>query len=237
MMLRLLSAEFLKIRKKLLWLLVALGPVGVVGLQAVNFGLRYDYLTKQYARDLWGGLITNVSLLALPAMFIGLAIVASMSAGIEHQTNAWKMTLALPISKRQAFGAKFLLNVLLLFVSCTLLVPFTLALGWALGFAAPIPAGELLRAAYYPFLACMPFVALQSWLSVTFANQALPLTVGIIGMIAAMFGSRFPDWMPWKWPLLVNAWHEPLYSVGLGLLLGAAVFLIGMLEFARKDVK
>lgn len=236
MMLRLLSVELLKIRKKLLWLLVVIAPLGVVGLQAVNFGLRYDYLSKLYADGLWSGLIVNISNLALAALFIGLAIVASMSAGIEHQTNAWKMTLALPVSKGQVFGAKFLLNVLLLFVSSSLLVPFTLALGWALGFDGPVPIAELLRTAYYPLLAAMPFVAAQCGLSVHLANQALPMTTGIVGMIAAMFGSWFPDWVPWKWPSMLHVSHEPLLFAGLGLALGAVVFVVGMTVFARKDV-
>ncbi|GIO14711.1 hypothetical protein J19TS2_42660 [Cohnella xylanilytica] len=235
---RVLSSEFLKIRKKLLWLLVVAGPLGVVALQAVNFGLRYDYLMKQYAADPWGGLIENVSILALPALLIGLAIVASMAAGIEHQMNAWKMTLALPVTKRHVFAGKFLLTAILLLCSCVLLVLFTVALGFALGFDASIPVGELLSAVFYPYLAAMPFIALQSWLSVTMANQAIPLTVGIVGMIVSMFaGSRFPDWVPYTWPQLNNEWGEPLYSVAMGVGTGIVVFLLGMAEFVRKDVK
>lgn len=61
---RVLAADFLKIRRTLVWFLVLLGPVGVVGLQAVNFGLRYDYLTKQYANDLWYALLSNIQFLA-----------------------------------------------------------------------------------------------------------------------------------------------------------------------------
>jgi hypothetical protein len=239
MMLRILSSEFLKIRKKLIWLLVAAGPIGVVGLQAVNYGVRYDYLVagKETAK-LWSGLIGNVSMLALPALMVGLAIVASMTAGIEHQMNAWKLTLALPVRKRQVFAGKFLLTALLLLISCTLLVPLTVALGLALGFDGPIPYGDLLTNAYYPYLAAMPFIALQAWLSVTMANQALPLTIGIVGMIVSMFaGGRFPDWVPYKWPQLVNASHEPLYSVTAGVALGLVVFVAGMAEFVRKDVK
>lgn len=237
MMLRILSVELLKIRRKLLWFLVVLGPLGVVTLQAVNFGLRYDYLTKQYADDLWGGLILNVSNLLVPTLLIGLAIVASMAAGIEHQMNAWKLTLALPVRKSQVFAGKFLLTALLLFVSSTLVMPFTIALGLALDFGTSIPFGKLLTTVYYPYLAAMPFIALQAWLSMTISNQAVPLTVGIVGMIASTFAPRFPDWMPWKWPLLLNGWNEPLYSVAAGLALGLAIALIGMLEFVRKDVK
>lgn len=56
MMRGVMASEWLKIRRKGIWLLIALGPLGVVGLQALNFFLRYDYLTKRYADDLWGRL-------------------------------------------------------------------------------------------------------------------------------------------------------------------------------------
>ncbi|MFC5703923.1 ABC transporter permease [Cohnella faecalis] len=238
MILRVLSSEFLKIRKKLIWFLVVLGPFGVVGLQAVNFGLRYEYLVKgQYKDELWSGLIENVSLLMLPAMFIGLAILASMTAGIEHQMNAWKMTLALPVRKTDVFAGKLLLTLALLFVSCSLLIPFTAALGWALGFRMNVPWELMLLNAYVPFVAALPLVALQTWLSVSLHNQALPLTLGIFGTVASMFAERFPDWVPWKWPVMTATPDDRLYALSAGLVLGAVLFLVGMNEFVRKDVK
>ncbi|WNQ11304.1 ABC transporter permease [Paenibacillus aurantius] len=238
MILRLLSVELLKIRRKMIWFLIVLGPLGVIGLQAVNFGVRYDYLVgKVYADDLWGGLINNVSNLMVPTLFIGIAIIASMAAGIEHQTNAWKQTLALPVTRGQVFTAKFLLSAVLLLVSSVLTALGTVLLGRILGFVSPVPYGDIAIAAFYPYLAVMPFLALQTWLSVIMANQALPLTAGILGMIFSMFSYRFEDWIPWKWPLLINAAGEPLYSVAAGLALGAIVWLLGCFHFTRKDVR
>ncbi|AJY77780.1 permease [Paenibacillus beijingensis] len=228
----------LKIRKKMIWFLTVLGPLGVVGLQAVNFGLRYDYLTKQYAADLWGGLLWNVGMLMVPTLFIGLAIIASMTAGIEHQTNSWKQILALPVKKSQVFIGKFLLSALLLFCSSTLLAAGTVALGFALRFpAADIPYRELLEMAYYPYLAIVPFIALQVWLSVTMHNQAIALTIGIAGTVFSLFSTRFDDWMPYKWPYLQNAADNPLYSAALGIVFGVVVLYAGVIEFVRKDVK
>lgn len=243
MLLRILSSEFLKIRRKLIWLLVVLGPLGAVGLQILNYGLRWDYLVRpRDSAELWGDALQSIASLALPALLIGLAIVASMTAGIEHQMNAWKMTLALPVKKRQVFAGKFLLTALLLLAASALLAIFSLAFGLTLnslvGLDGPVPYGDLLRASFYPYLAAMPLVALQSWLSVTMQNQAVPLTVGIVGMIVSMFGAfRFPDWVPYKWPAFVNEWPHPLYAVGAGLALGLVILLLGMGEFVRKDVR
>lgn len=238
MIARVLSAELLKIRKKMIWFLIVLGPLGVIGLQAANFGLRYDYLSKLYENDPWGGLIGEVFMLLVPTLFVGLAIVASMTAGIEHQTNAWKQTLALPVTRTQLFAGKFLLNALLLLCSSTLIVIGSVALGLCFGFPfADIPFVRLLEVAYYPYLAVMPFLALQVGLSVIMHNQALPLTVGIAGTVFSMFSTRFEDWMPYKWPYLVNAADRPLDSVAAGVALGVVVFAAGALEFARRDVR
>ncbi|MFS0723801.1 ABC transporter permease [Paenibacillus sp. 1P07SE] len=236
-MLRVLAAEFLKIRRKWIWFLVLLGPLGAVGLQGINYALRYDYLMPLYADDPWGRLIGNVTGLMLPSMFIGLAILASMNAGIEHQMNAWKQTLALPVSRTHVFLGKFVITALLLLVSSTLIIVFTIILGSLLGHPMKPPLASMLQAAYYPYLAIMPFVALQTWLSTTMHNQALPLTVGILGTVVSMFAYWLPDWMPWRWPLLENQYGDPLYSVLAGVTAGTLILAVGTLEFTRKDVR
>ena len=76
-MLSILASDFIKIRRKLIWFLIFLGPFGVVALQAVNFGLRYDYLTKVHEKDLWAGLIGEAGYLAIPALMLGLTLIAS----------------------------------------------------------------------------------------------------------------------------------------------------------------
>lgn len=236
-MLRVLSTEWLKIRRKWIWFLVVLGPLGAVGLQVVNYGLRYDYLMALYADDLWHGLTRNVNIMMLPAMFIGLAILASLTAGIEHQTNAWKQTLALPVSRSAVFLAKFILTAVLLFVSSTLIIIFTIIFGWLLGLEMSPPMTTLLQAAYYPYLAIMPFVALHTGLSTIIANQAVPMTVGIVNLVLATFSLWMPDWMPWIWPHLDNRYDEPLYSVLAGIVTGGLVLLTSLVVFVRKDVR
>ncbi|WP_274364280.1 ABC transporter permease [Paenibacillus thermotolerans] len=236
-MLSILSSELLKLRKTAVWFLVVLGPVGVVALQAVNFTLRYDYLIPLYADDLWGGLIENVRALTVPTLMIGLTIISSLAANIEHQTNAWKMNAALPVPKGYLFAAKFATICFLLLVSCVLLVLGTLTLGIALGFdAGDVPAAKLLESALYPYFASVTFVALQVWLSVTVKNQAVALTVGIMGTVFSLFGLLLPDWTPWKWPHLDNEWEQPAYSAAAGLGLGMLLFAAGAAHFVRKDV-
>jgi hypothetical protein len=236
MMARVLAADFLKIRRKAIWFLIFLGPVGVIALQAVNYGLRYDYLTKLHASDLWGGMLSDIQHLVPLTILLGITIVASMVANIEHQVSSWKQLLVLPISRISVFSAKFTLCVLLLLVSCILLGIGTIVLGISLGYETDFPLLKIIKLSFYPFIAAFPILALQLWLSVVTKNQAFPLTVGIVGAIFSPFALKFPDWFLWKLPMLMNAANKPEYSVFAGLAAGAVIFAMGSIHFTSKDV-
>ncbi|WP_068776645.1 ABC transporter permease [Paenibacillus sp. FJAT-26967] len=235
MTVKVLAADFIKIRRTLVWFLVFLGPIGAVGLQAVNFFLRYDYLTKEYEADLWGGVLSNVQFMAAPALLLGMALLTSMIAGYEHQTNAWKQLLALPVTRFSVFTAKLLLIFILLVVSCLVLAVCTILLGGALNYGWNFPVTDLLRISFFPLLAGAPILTLQLWLAITIKNQAIPLTVGILGTVLSLFGANAPDWFFWKWPLLLTQ-AGPEQAVWMGLALGAVVFCAGLTQFNRQDV-
>ncbi|WP_171903155.1 ABC transporter permease, partial [Bacillus mycoides] len=117
----LLASEFLKLKRKWVWFLIMIAPIGVIVLQAINFSLRYDYLIEKYKNDLWGGLLSNVQSLSLPAILLGITIITSIIAHLEHSSTSWKHLLILPIEKRKIFIAKFILSFILLFISCFIL--------------------------------------------------------------------------------------------------------------------
>lgn len=237
MIAQVLAADFIKIRRKAIWFLVFLGPIGVIALQAANFGLRYDWLVSQYQDDLWGALLENIHFLGVPAILFGTTILASMIAGIEHQMNSWKQVLALPVSRFHVYLAKFILNTFLMLVSCSILAVGSIGLGLALKFGTDFSIGDVLQKSFYPLFAGLPILALQLWLSITMKNQAIPLTVGIVGTIVSMFAMALPDWMIWKWPLLINEANIPEYSVIAGVSIGVLLLACSVFDFIRRDVK
>jgi Uncharacterized protein conserved in bacteria len=237
MLLQLLAVERLKIRRKGIWPLIAAGGFGVVLLEAANYAVRYDYLIQQSADDPWGSMLHDIHFMAVPSLMMGLTIIASMLAGVEHATNSWKQTLALPLSRLSVYAAKFLLLIGLMLAACTMLAVGSIVLGLCLSLGTDIPYAELLRISYLPMLAALPIGAVQLWLSVSLANQAIPLTVGILGTVVSMFGATLQDYIPYKWPMLINHWNEPLISAALGLAVGLVIYLAGSVHFVRKDVK
>ncbi|MCM3703857.1 ABC transporter permease [Paenibacillus macerans] len=237
MMLRALSADFLKIRRKGIWFLIFLAPLGLVAMQALNFGLRFDYLMKTYADDPWGGLLKNISEFVPIALFLGCTLVSSLVANVEHQLSSWKQLLALPISRTAVFGAKFLLCLLLLSVSCILLPIATVILGLAFGFApSGMPLADLARIGFFPLFAALPLLALQLWLSLTYRNPSLPVSLGVVLSLVSPFTLDLSEWFPLNWPVFGYEGPHREWFVALGIAVGAVILLAGLVHFNRKDV-
>ncbi|WP_313469728.1 ABC transporter permease [Lysinibacillus sp.] len=233
---KLLTADFLKIKRKGLWFLTLLGPLGVVALQMVNYGVRKDYLLQQ-SEDDWGYYLLNIHSFTPLAIVLGIAILTSFMASIENETNAWKQLIALPVSKLSVYLSKFTVLTLLLFLASTVLMIFTLSYGLFLNLGAPVPYLEVAKFSYFPALAALPILALQLWIASVSHNQGIPITVGIFGVIFAYSSFVLPDWMIWKWPSLMNQWDEPIINVLLGVGIGILLYIVGMIDFARRDVK
>lgn len=231
---KVLSSDFLKIRRKGIWFLAILGPVGLIAMQALNFGLRYDYLTQRYADDLWGVLLDNIFGFVPMAIYLGITLVCSLLANIEHSLSSWKQLLALPVSRFTVFGSKFLLSVIILTFSCVLLMIGTIVLGLLLGFGTGIPIADIVRLSFYPYLAAFPVLGMQLWLCLTYRNQAFPITLGVV--LAVFSTVQISEWVPINWPMLgYTSPHQELF-IGAGLLLGFFILIISSFHFVRKDV-
>lgn len=234
MMLRMFQADMLKMKRKWIWFLIFLGPFGLIALQGVNYGLRYEYLLNQYSDD-WQGLIGNIQNLVPVTLLLGIAIITSMIANIEHDQSSWKKLLALPVQRPAVYGAKFFVTVVMLLVSCLLLFLGTIILGVILDFGWTFSVTGILKMSFVPLLAALPLLALQLWLAITFKNQALALSIGILGAIFSMYTARMPDWLIWKWPQLQGE-HDVTWYVAAGCVTGLIVYLLGMIDFTKRDV-
>lgn len=232
----LIRTELLKIKRKGFWLLCFLGPFGVIVMQIVNYGVRKEYLLKQSDDD-WSYYLDNVSSFTPLAIVLGITILTSLMTSIEDETNAWKQLMALPVTKWNVYLAKFTVLFSLFLLSSCLLMLFTLGFGVYLRLGDAIPYFSIIQYSFYPFFAALPVLALQLWIAVVSKNQGIPITTGIIGTILSFSGDALPDWFIWKWPSLVNAWEKPILNVVLGITFGCVLYLAGVFDFNRRDVK
>lgn len=124
-----------------------------------------------------------------------------------------------------------------LFLSSVLLMVFTIAFGVFLDLGEQTPFVEIVKYSFYPYFAALPILALQLWIATVSQNQGIPITIGILGVIFVYSAMVLPDWMIWKWPSLTNEWNEPMINVLLGIGVGVLLYIAGMIDFTRRDVK
>ncbi|PFJ06671.1 permease [Bacillus cereus] len=229
----LLASEVLKLKRKWVWFLIMIAPIGVIVLQAINFSLRYDILIEKYKNNLWGGLLSNVESLSLPAILLGITIITSIIAHLEHKSTSWKHLLLLPIEKRKIFIAKFILSFSLLFISCSILFIGSIFLGIGFDFGYSIPWSEVIKISFFPYFSALPILALQLWSSIVYKNQGITLMVGVLGTVLALFSDSLPDWIIWKFPLLASQSNT---TTLLGATVGILLILIATFDFVRRDV-
>ncbi|MBU9714151.1 ABC transporter permease [Evansella tamaricis] len=235
MILRLLRTDFKKLTLGM-WILVFLGPFGIFALTGANYGVRYDWLLTQ-TDDYWGQLLRQINLFLTPALLLGTTLLASLSSNIEHESNAWRQLLALPISRVMVYCSKFLTISFLLFLSTLFMFIGTIVFGVYMNWEGAIPFEAIAINSFYPYFAAMPILAMQLWFSVSTPNQGLPLTVGIIGSVVSMYAYGGPEWLIWKWPHLENKWEIPELSVLLGITVGSVILLTSLIHFQQKDVR
>ena len=218
-----------------MWGLVLLGPIGIFALQAVNYGVRYDWLQTQTDDD-WQQLLHQINIFLTPALLLGIALLASLIASIEHRTNGWKQLLALPVSKWRVYCSKFIVLAFLLLISTSLTYAGTFMFGSYFQWEQEVPHWLIFTNGFYPYVAALPLLTLQLWLSITYKNQGFPLMVGIGGAVISLYAYGAPTWFIWSWPFLTNPWDVPEASVLLGAIVGSIFFLISLFDFTRRDV-
>lgn len=240
---RALASDWIKMRRTWVVPLVILGPLGVVGLTAIRSATN------------WPLLIQNIGHLLMPSLVLGVALLAALIAGIEHDGHAWKQLFAAPVPRGRLYVSKLLWIECLLGISATLGAVGTIMLGVALGFHAQVPWGSILIEFYYPYLAATGMLAVQLAVSMLLPNQAFAITLGVLGVIASGLCDALTPAaiaraahvvpflpVPWIYPSLSaithgTVQHPQVAFVVSGLVLGAAVTWVGNWAFAAREVQ
>ncbi len=204
-------ADWQRMRRTWLVPLTILGPLGVTVLGVILFLMRGEYMLEAYRAGTQTGFQVATGELGMIQVFslgLGAALLASMIVDLEHRSDMWKATFALPVSRWRTYTVKYAWCAGLLAASSALM---------SFGYAAimlwqhlgPLPLRELIRIAVLPWVAVLPLLAFQLLLSTWFANQAFPLAAGILAPLFGMGMSKLPPWTPWRLPA-----QALVYSVG-----------------------
>jgi len=214
--LRLTYAEALKVRRSSVLRLLLLLPLVFLVLDFWFF--RRPLLPLQQLTPAGRAALEIAPIQIVAAIWAGffhpllLALLPTLLVRAEHRFSLWKHLYIQPIAPGTLFLAKATLLLLLMIA-----VGAVLQIGlWAEGallarlnpvLATPFPWIEMAKVLGWMFLGSMPLLALYLWLSHRVNHGAVPIALGLIGLvlsIALSRGEMNPPWqrdfIPWVTP-------------------------------------
>lgn len=246
-----LTMEFLKIRRRGVWLIVA-------ALIFVQILWSFWAFRSMDARDLsqgWTYCLYLFPLLNSIMMPVIAAVVASRLCDVEHKGQALKL-LETVMPAGRLFDAKFFCGALYMLVTAALQLLVIVIAGYAKGFAGDAPLAMLGYYLLFTTAVNLTILLLQQVLSLLFVNQMVPLTVGLIGGLAGLFIMFFPQsfarlllWgyygvlmfvgMDWdRATRTTDLYYVPIDWFGFIALavMFCAIYIIGRALFVRKEM-
>jgi lantibiotic transport system permease protein len=250
LLLRVLSAEVLKLRRTWALRLAIIAPLFIV---VLVFGV---YMQRAATVSAGVNPLTGFAQLVLTMWTILLfpwyvALAASLLAAIEHQDNNWAHMLALPIRRASLFHAKWIAAIGLVLVSALLLPGFVSVAAAVLRVVkpawreSPLPIAMIFRGSLLSFLAAGLLCSIQMWVSLRWRSFVAGLGVAVVatmGMLVvvpragaeSLIGATFP----WSLPAVAMAPNSPHRALAItwGFAGGIACGAIACWHLSRRDV-
>ena len=242
-MLSIILSEWYKLRKSKILFIILVGPL--IGLfTGLTSNLVFDVEMNEWYTPILSMNLTY-ALLFLPLIT---GVLASVICRYEHQAGGWKQLLSLPVTRGKVFTAKYILLMFLVLVMQILYLVSVYGVGMIKGFTDPFPIEIVWKSIFGGWVATLPLVALQLWMSILFKSFAAPFAVNVIftlPTILAVNSERFGPYYPWAQPFSMMyiggntddvffvPWDQLLTVVGGSFVL---FFLGGYLYFQRRMV-
>ncbi len=237
---RLITGEWLKLQKWLLWILLLPGPFLAVWVGSQSLEIN-AYETEDW---LWMYMMTvqQYGWLFFPILT---GVFAALICRYEHVGGGWKHLLAQPVSRTQVYLAKAFLLAGFAAASQVILLIFYMIAAWLNELQDTVSWGILFKSAIAGWVAVLPLAALQLWVSFLWRSFGVPLAINIVlalPTILAAQSKEFGPFYPWAQPMLammpagngyLDVHTETLVSVILTGFLVAGIG--GWIHFCRRD--
>ncbi len=245
---RVLSTEYLKLRRTLALWMVLISPLLIVMLEFASVYKRSGGLIKSGV-DAWPPMIKqSIEIWTLLMMPLFVTLETSLLAGLENTGKNWKSLLALPSPRWAVYVSKLVVTISLLWVAHLVLVGATIASGGLL--KALLPALNFGAMPWEPFampmlrvsLSTLLAVVIQHWVSLRWQTYSAAMGFGLCAMIAGVFlvqSKDYGSWFPWSLPIhaVLNGANgiEQITIVAVSGAILAAV--LGCWEFVRREIE
>ncbi|MBV7276258.1 ABC transporter permease [Clostridium sp. PL3] len=238
------KAELLKLRHSNMLSIAMFMPIFFVIMGLSNF-LRYKELFTSKGQNVWQQIYTQSSLfygLFIIPLFI--TIIIAILVRIENSEDNFKRIITLPVKRSDIFMAKLIVGCIIVLLNLILFMALVILAGLII---APGGQSMPMNLVYSPvlcFIAALPVIALQYYLSMKFSNIAVPLGIGVIFSVPAVLINNTKYWVmfPWIYPgraILYGAnigFQSPLYMYIIGIVVFVIFIFLGVYEFNNKDI-
>lgn len=238
------SVELLKLKHSKMLGIVMFVPLFFVMLGFSNF-LRYRELFTSKGQNVWQQVYTQSSIfygLFLIALFI--TIIMAILVRIENSEDNFKRLLTLPIKRSDVYIAKLVVGCGIVLLNLFIFVLLVIVAGVIV---APVSESMPMNLIYSPmlcFVASLPVIAVQYYLSMKFKNIAVPLGVGVVFSLPSVLINNTKYWIlfPWAYPgrAMLNGGNMsfpcPNSMYITAIIVFIAFVLLGMYEFNNKDI-
>ncbi len=242
-----LWSEWLKVRRSLvIWLVLLLIPLFLTIVGVTNYTTNI-HVFEEAGLVGWRGTWTQVEFLhgmvlcpVLSSVFVALL------CRFEHVDGGWKQLLTFPLPKRDIYFSKMIVAWLLVGMTNIVLFLFFYMIGNIMGVTGDFPFMKLLGLFLGGWLASLPLISLQLWLSTQWKNFVLPIAINFAFVMPNVFitSSKYGKYYPWAQPAYaMNPENQLGFNFSLqdfyfAMLITFLLFSIaGFFNFLRTEVK
>lgn len=242
MLIKLLKAERMKLKRSPVWLAFLIMPVIPALLGTLNYMGNVAILKSEWY-SLWTQHTLFTCYFFLPVM---IGIYCAYLIRLEHNNQNWNKLLTMPTNLQTVFIAKLLTAAIMIFVSELWIALLFFVSGKAVGMSAPPPYRSVVIWCLFGTLGGTVMAAIQLLLSIYLKSFALPVGISFAGGLSGMVFLAKDLGHIWPYSLMAygmnsNSPQQMLESGYLGFAVTCAAFLfllilIAKLILAKKEL-
>ena len=182
MLLRLIRAERMKLKRSPVWIAFILMPIIPAVLGTINYLGNIEILKSEWY-SLWTQHTIFTSYFFLPIM---IGIYCAYIMRLEQNNHNWNKTLTMPVSKSEIFLAKLITVTFMILISEIWIGALLVISGKIIGMTAALPIKDITIWCLFGTLGGMVMAAMQLVISMFIKSFALPIGISLVGGISGL---------------------------------------------------
>ncbi|SDW76885.1 hypothetical protein SAMN05444487_10650 [Marininema mesophilum] len=238
--------DWIKIRRSVVWWIMISVPIFISMIGINNYMSHLDVFKKEGMLG-WMGAWTQVEFLygmmLLPVM---ISVYVCLLCRFEYLSGGWKQMFSYPISWTDIYVSKLLWSMILIVLTNVAMLVVFLLLGIMWGVQGEIPWLTFLTMMINGWIATVPLIAIQLWISTQWDNFSIPIILNFIFVIPNIFisNTKIGAFFPWSQPVYAMTpvdrleYVQPLSYFYVALLVTFLIFFLGGLwKFKRSEIR